>query len=126
MAVEYNWSYGPMKVETVNGINNVVTGIQWCCIAKDLTYSNTITGVESGMLSTPTVDPDNYITIEELTSTIVQEWINAGINKMEVEAKVLTLLNDQLFPSVTFIEVPTGVNTEPSTLVSPNPDPEVN
>lgn len=110
MAVEYIWTWGPMKVETVNGIDNVVTGIQWSCVAKDPSISDTITGVESGIMLTPPVNPENYITISELTDAIVNSWIDISMDKPTIESKVLAILTEQLTSKTSFVTVPLGVN----------------
>lgn len=111
MAVEYKWTFGPMMVETVEGIANVVTGIQWNCTAIDPEVSATINGMDSGMLKAPEVDPVSYVTLEELTDAEVNAWIESGLNKPAIEARVLGMLNDQLNPPIKFVEVPPGINT---------------
>lgn len=102
-----------MKVEIVNDINDVVTGIQWSCVAKDSAISDTITSVESGVMLTPPVDLNEYVTLTNITDTIVNDWIAVGMNKSLVEGKVLAVLNEQLVPKTTFIDVPDGINPLP-------------
>lgn len=123
MAVEYIWSYGPMKVEMIDGLPDVVTGIHWVCRAKDLELSETIEGMDSGLMMAPTPDPENYVTINELTSEMVESWISTRVDKPAIEAKVYNYLMSQLQPPYWFVPVPDGLNpvVEELTPVAPEP-----
>lgn len=111
MAVEYTWVFGPMKVEKINGLNDVVTGMSWICTAKDTAQNETVTGATSGTFSVPDANLSNYIPLTELTASDVEQWIEQ-FDKVTIEGIVLQILNEELEKLVYYVEVPAGINPE--------------
>jgi hypothetical protein len=99
-----------MKVEKVGNVPDVVTGIHWICKATDPDHLG-LEGGESGFMYAPPPDPNIFISVNDLTSEIVNTWIADNLNKSEVENRCLKYLQDQIVPPVQLIDVPIGTNT---------------
>lgn len=95
MAVEFEWTWGPMIVETVDEIPDVVTGIHWICVAKDFDLNPTMDGKKTGILFAPQPDPTNFITIDNITANIVQNWIDIGMSVSDIENETSGFLQQQ-------------------------------
>lgn len=111
MAVTYEWIWGPMRVEDVGEFKDVVVGINWKCIAKDLSVSETLAGYDSGFMPTPPPSQENYVPVDQLTAEIVQSWIDQWNKRTEVEEYCLKLLQDQINPPAHDLPVPPGVSS---------------
>lgn len=118
MAIQYEWRFGPMKTETINGIPNVVTHVNYMCIAQDLERSSKATGAISGSIPVPSPDPNNFITLDNLTSSVLEGWINQGIQKSDVESSCTELLENELTPPVQWVNVSTNVSNDLTTNLS--------
>lgn len=116
MSVEFNWTWGPMQVEKIGELNNVVTGVAWNCTAIDSDFPG-LTGIESGVMTVPTPNPSDFVLLDQLTSEIVNAWVDQNLDKSIVESKCLSYLEGQKVPPVQFVSVPNGMNPEP-----PQPD----
>ena len=112
MAVQYEWRFGPMKVETVNEIPNVVTSINWMCIAQDLARSPNAAGTTSGTVATPLPDSNNFVPLEDLTTSIIEGWITQNIQKSEIESQCAASLEQELTPPVQWVNVSQPISEE--------------
>lgn len=111
MAVSYEWIWGPMDVQNVGDLQDVVTGIHWVCFARDSDHTDA-QGKDSGLMPTPAPDENSFVTIDQITFQMVQDWIAANMDKPAVEAAVLALLNQTLTPSVKQMKVPTDAEIQ--------------
>ena len=84
--MQYEWSYGPAAVETVDNLQNVVVKINWICMGYDDTDRNFKT---SGIAPSPPLDPAHYVPFDQLTLTQIESWVFATVNKADVEYKLL-------------------------------------
>lgn len=114
MAVTYEWTWGPMRVEKNDQFSDVVTGIAWICLAYDKAVNPDVHGKESGLMPAPAADPSNYIPVNVLSIDTVQSWIDSGIDKAAIEAVCLGYLNNQLSPAVRNLDMPVAVPVEPT------------
>lgn len=117
MSIQYEWKFGPLKVETINDIPNVVTGIYYACIAKDIERSITFNGIKTGILPVPAVDINNFIPVDNLTAITFEEWINSHVSKTEIEEFCAGLLEKELSQQIKVLEIPESVSTDLSTLM---------
>ena len=108
MAVEYDWTWGPMMIETVNEIPDVITGIHYMCLAKDLTQNDKLMGKMTGIVHAPPVDPNNFISLSNVTSDIIQSWISQGLNVAEIQAQCASDLAELLTPAIKVASIPQG------------------
>jgi hypothetical protein len=108
MAIEIEWTWGPMRVENVDQFTDVVVGINWLCMAWD--RENNVYGKNSGFILAPTPDPANYLAISDVTAAVVQSWIDSNFDKAAVEAECLGYVNQQLQPVIRSMAVPPGLN----------------
>lgn len=84
--MNYEWSYGPAIVETVDYLQNVVVKINWLCMGYDGTNRNF---KQSGIVSCPPVDPAHYVPFEQLSKSQIESWVFATVNKADVEYTLL-------------------------------------
>lgn len=118
MAIKYTWTYGPMRVEYVNGFQDVVTGLYWACKCEDEDNYPTVNSFDSGIMQLPTIDQENFIPFESVTPEIVNGWISTSINKQEIENKCLQEFNLQANPPVRYVDVPVGLNPPVSSMLT--------
>lgn len=102
MNVVYTWEWGPMMVQTVEGIENVVIGVYWKCVAVDT--DSGIEAFDTGNIPAPPPDPNNFITLDNLTMNDIQVWSQV-LNKEYVENECLQYIESQLNP-VTLVNAP--------------------
>lgn len=118
MSIQYKWNFGPLKVETVNNIPNVVTGINFMCIAQDLDRSQTARGQKSGFAPVPDINTDNFVSIDNLTTSVIQEWINQCVPKTKIEELCASFLEKELLPPVQLIDLNENTAVELSDIMS--------
>ena len=110
MAVNINWTWGPMIAQDTDTWSGVVTGIHWMCLALD--SDSDANGKVSGILDVPAADPSNYVPAAELTNDIVQRWIDLGIDKSAIEAVCLGHLDARLSLSIRNLDIPAALTAD--------------
>lgn len=113
MAVTYEWTWGPMRVEKTDQFNDVVTGVTWICLAYDKDAD--IYGKQSGVMPAPAANPSGYVSVDKLTIDMVQSWINSGIDKAAIEAECLGYLNNQRTPATRSMAMPVATSVDAPT-----------
>lgn len=106
MAIDYEWTWGPMRVEKVEEFSDAVTGIYFVCIAKDTDQNFEVHGKISDVFALPPVDPKQYIPLSDLTDEMIQNWITNYFDKSEWEKIAQENLNQQLNPEVKVVPMP--------------------
>lgn len=105
MGVIYRWEWGPMKVADIYGLTDVITGIDWKCIAID--EETGIEGFESGHLHLPEPNAQEFVTLLNVNNKTVNEWIEAHLNLSEIEAICAGHIESLKSPLVKTINFPT-------------------
>lgn len=103
MAIDFTWTWGPMTLQTVGELEDVVTGIQWKCVAKDVDTETEV--FQTGQLPVPSADPNTFIQFKDLTKLIVDSWIET-MDKTDTETVCTALMNSILNPPIKFADVP--------------------
>lgn len=78
MDLTYNWKINSLKKTSGNNLTGVIVGTQWELTGTDADgNSGKFNGATPFNLSE--VDPENFIPYEDLTETIVLDWIKARV-----------------------------------------------
>lgn len=106
MAVEYEWKWGPLRVETVGNSTDIVTGVYWICLARDRDIDETKHGKTTGLFELPFVEASDLIRLDTVTYEMVHGWVDAYFDKSTIEANSLQVLQSQLEPPARSVEMP--------------------
>jgi hypothetical protein len=107
MDFTYEWIWGPMRTHTVDQLPNVVFGIDYVCMCG--TPGSDRRSKQSGMMPVPQPDPDNFVTVDQVTAAMVESWIQQWGEKSQIEAAAAEVLVSLLDPEETNFPVPPGV-----------------
>jgi len=112
MATQTKWVWGPMKVTDMDQLQGVIIGVEWKCVAiDDQTGMNTST---NGLLDLPPPNPNDFITLDNVTVEIVNGWIAQYMTgQSDIEAQVSQDLNSMLNPAVKIYPMPTPPDPAP-------------
>jgi hypothetical protein len=103
----YEWKWGPMRTHTVDQLPNVVFGIDYICLYGD--PAGDIRSKQSGTIPVPQPDPDNFVTIDQVTAAMIANWIEQWGKKLQIEAAATEILESLLHPQETNFPIPSGV-----------------
>lgn len=112
MAVEYEWKWGPLRVETVGNSTDIVTGVYWICLARDPAIDETKHGKVTGLFELPFIEESDLVKLDTVTHSTVESWIAAHFDKSTIETESLRVLNTQLNPVSRVVEIP--IPTDPN------------
>jgi hypothetical protein len=107
MDFTYEWKWGPMRTHTVDQLTNVVFGIDYICMCVNTTSEHR--SKQSGIMPVPQPDLDNFVTIDQVTASMVEAWIEQWGEKPQVEAAAAEVLQSLLNPEETDFPVPPGL-----------------
>lgn len=85
--MRYQWLYGPATVKNEDGLSDVVIEIAWQCVGFDDATAHTYK--ISGMVTTPPVDPAEFVPFDQISRQQVESWIFAEVSKSAVESELL-------------------------------------
>ena len=78
MAITYTWKIKSLKKTNGTGLNDVIVGTQWELKGTDeLGNSGVFNGATPFEMSK--VDPENFVSYENLTEEMVLDWIKAVV-----------------------------------------------
>ena len=118
MANTYTWKIESIKqsTQTINGFNKVVLNCGWSCKGESsqtytdsqgklVPYATSVYG--SCSFPEPIVGDPNFIPYENLTETIVLNWIwQSGAYKISTQTAIDNQLNDLINPPVIESKLP--------------------
>lgn len=125
--ITYTWKLTSLKRKDTSTLNNIVVQTYWKKIGTD---ENGNVGEFSG--ATPfdlaTVDPDNFVSYEELTEEMILGWIQSvvvGDYERHVNEKIQNQIDEQVSPvtEVTSGSFPWSTPDESITPVPPTEEP---
>lgn len=91
--MEFNWTFGPATVESIDSLSNVIIRLDWVCLLLD---QENVVWKNSGQVELPPVDPEHFIPFDLITEADVESWVFSVINKEETEQKMLTDYQESL------------------------------
>jgi hypothetical protein len=100
MTITYTWKVTSMKVVDTDDLQNVVIQTYWVKTGVDEDGNE---GSFSGAtpLSISSVDPENFVPYDELTQSIVIEWINDSItDQTHIDSRIEEQINLKKNPVV--------------------------
>lgn len=107
MDAEFEWMWGPMRVEQLEGFSDVITGIYWICLAKYQGYEQQ--GKESGLMELPPPHADSFIPLADINATQIGAWIAENFDKAPIEAICLGHLESVTTKSnISLMSLPAG------------------
>ena len=79
MALTYEWKITQIKKTTTNGIDDAIIGTRWEVKGIDSNGNDgSFTGATPFTLAQ--IDPDNFVPYNELTETMVLDWIKSVVS----------------------------------------------
>lgn len=85
--MRYEWLYGPATVKNEDGLTDVVIEIAWQCVGFD--DSNDSTYKISGTVTTPAVDPADFVPFDQISQQQVESWVFAEVDMSAVQTELL-------------------------------------
>lgn len=120
MAITYTWKVtGLRKVQSAEGLNNVVIGTRWEKIGTD-ENGNEGKFVGATPFNVSAIDPDNFIDWENLTEEVVLSWIKpvvVGSYEDHVNNQIAKQIRDKKSPVEEVQQLP----WDPNPPAVPNP-----
>lgn len=110
MTVEYEWKWGPLRVETVGDNKDIVTGVYWICLARDRSVDETKHGKTTGLFELPFVEESDLVKLDTVTYEMIESWVTTHFDKSAIEEKSLQVLNTQLNPISRVVEITVPAN----------------
>ena len=100
--MNYTWKLDSLKLKTTSDVSNAIIQTYWTKYGTDDAGN---VGKFSGATPFPldTVDPDNFVAYEDLTSEIILGWIKAvvvGDYRDHVNAYIDKVIADKISPEV--------------------------
>lgn len=100
--ISYSWTFPTFViVPQLDGMTNVVTGMNWVCTGTDGSISSSYSG--NVMLQPP--NPTNFIPYADITQELAFSWLGNYINIDSVQNSVAR--------DIAFLETSRGVPTTP-------------
>jgi len=100
--MNYTWKLLSLKKTDTSDLNNVVVQTIWQKIGTD-DNGNTGTFLGSSEFNLNTIDPDNFVSYEDLTEEIIFEWIQSTFSdafEEHMEKIISDEIKSKLFPVV--------------------------
>jgi hypothetical protein len=89
--ITYTWVFESFECVDYEELKNVVKVIRWHLIGADGDYSSTVLGVTT----VEDVNPDSFITFENITEEKAMEWISYYENIPAIKSDITSHINNQ-------------------------------
>lgn len=99
MAIEINWTWGPLRIEDRDDRKGVIVGVDWRCVAMDA--ETNIQCVQSGVFLPPYIsDEVEFVELDVVTKDMIQAWIDERFHVAKIEAECKAAVESQTKPQV--------------------------
>jgi hypothetical protein len=83
--MQFTWSFPQFIVNPFyDGLQNVVTGINWVCTGTDGTYTSS----SSGMVTLGSPNPAEFVPYADITQEMAYAWVAQSISMAGVESGI--------------------------------------
>ena len=83
--MQFTWSFPQFIVNpSYDGLQNVVTGINWVCTGSDGTYTSSASGTVT--LGSP--NPAEFVPYADITQAMAYQWVAQSISMAGVESQI--------------------------------------
>lgn len=118
MSLTYTWSLTRFKKKNTSQLNNVIVQTYWNKTGTD-ENGNSATFSGATPFDISSVDPDNFVSYEDLTEETVLSWIQSATAEYDhIDRHIQRMIDDQLNPEIETSDFPWNVGAASTT---PNP-----
>jgi hypothetical protein len=119
MAVNYNWTFGPLEAyPTASGEIDVVFIVHWQYHASETVDTTTYTSTSIGTIGIPLTTGSAFIPYPDLTFNDVEGWVTTAMGPEQVaslEAGLAQNIANQINPPVIYLPNPWETTTTTTT-----------